>query len=94
MRSRCGNSPAPRANALIVTGPATGRPPQAADAGEARAHSTLPVIPGSGVDAANIGQFLPAADAFIICSAFKKTGDWRKPVDPSRVKKFMARVRR
>jgi membrane complex biogenesis BtpA family protein len=83
-----------RADAIIVTGPATGRPPQPADVSEARAHCTLPVILGSGVNARNIEQFLPVADAFIVGSAFKKGGDWRNPVDPSRVRKLLKAARR
>jgi uncharacterized protein len=82
-----------RADALIVTGTATGKPPSRADVIEAKAHSKLPVLLGSGVDAANIAQFLPVADGFIIGSAFKQGGRWQNPVDPARVRAFMKKAR-
>ncbi|EEF61465.1 BtpA/SgcQ family protein [Pedosphaera parvula] len=81
-----------RADALIVTGPVTGRPPVPADAEETKAHTHLPVILGSGMNEANIGQFLPVADGFIVGSSFKKAGDWNNPVDSRKVKAFMKRV--
>jgi membrane complex biogenesis BtpA family protein len=82
-----------RADAVIVTGPVTGRPPQPADVEEARAHCALPVVLGSGMDAGNIGTFLPAADGFIVGSAFKRGGHWENGVDAALVKKFMKQVR-
>jgi membrane complex biogenesis BtpA family protein len=78
-----------RADALIVTGPVTGRPPQPADVAEAKAHSALPVLLGSGVDAGNFREFLPTADGFIIGSAFKRAGHWKNPVDAAMVRRFM-----
>jgi uncharacterized protein len=82
-----------RADALIITGTVTGKPPARADATEARANSSLPVIIGSGVDAGNIGQFLPVADGFIVGSCFKQGGRWDRPVDAGRVRAFMKRAR-
>jgi membrane complex biogenesis BtpA family protein len=81
------------ADALIITGTATGKPPSRADLTEARAHSSLPIVIGSGVDAANIGQFLSAADGFIIGSSFKQDGRWDRPVDAARVRAFMKQAR-
>lgn len=82
-----------RADAVIVTGTATGKPPSRADVIEAKAHSRLPVVLGSGVDATNIGQFLPVADGFIIGSTFKQGGRWQNPADPARVRAFMKKAR-
>jgi membrane complex biogenesis BtpA family protein len=82
-----------RAEALIITGTATGNPPSRADVTEARAHASLPVLVGSGVDAANLGQFLPVADGFIVGSAFKAGGRWDRPVDAARVRAFMKKAR-
>jgi membrane complex biogenesis BtpA family protein len=82
-----------RADALIITGTATGKPPARADVTEAKAHSALPVIIGSGMDAENIGQFLPVADGFIVGSCFKQGGRWDHPVDAARVRAFMKRAR-
>jgi uncharacterized protein len=78
-----------RADALIVTGPVTGRPPQPSDVAETKAHSALPVLLGSGVDADNLRAFLPMANGFIIGSAFKRSGHWRNPVDAAMVRRFM-----
>ena len=78
-----------RADALIVTGAATGKAPARADAAEAKANSTLPILLGSGVDAANFHQFREVADGFIIGSAFKQHGRWDRPVDAARVRAFM-----
>jgi membrane complex biogenesis BtpA family protein len=82
-----------RADALIITGTATGKPPARADVTEAKAHSSLPVIIGSGMDAGNIGQFLPVADGFIVGSCFKQGGRWDRPVDATRVRAFMKKAR-
>lgn len=82
-----------RADALIVTGQATGKPPARADVIEAKAQSSLPVLLGSGVDAANLAQFRPVADGFIIGSTFKQGGRWQNAVDPARVRAFMKAAR-
>lgn len=82
-----------RADALIITGAATGKPPSRADVTEAQAHSSLPVIIGSGMDAENFEQFKAVADGFIIGSAFKSGGRWNQPVDAARTKAFMKKLR-
>jgi hypothetical protein len=82
-----------RADALIVTGPVTGKPPRPADVLEAKNHAALPVVLGSGMDTDNIAQFLPAVDGFIVGSAFKRGGHWKNPVDAGRVRAFMRKIR-
>jgi membrane complex biogenesis BtpA family protein len=82
-----------RADALVVTGPVTGQSPSRADLTEAKSHSSLPVLLGSGVDVSNINQFLPVADGFIIGSAFKQGGHWANPVDPKRVAALMKKLK-
>jgi membrane complex biogenesis BtpA family protein len=82
-----------RADALIITGTATGRPPARADVAEAKANTSLPVLVGSGADAENVRQFLPAADGFIVGSSFKQGGRWDRPVDAARVRAFMKKAR-
>lgn len=81
-----------RADALIVTGPVTGQAPQPTDVEEAKSHAKIPVLLGSGMDAGNIKKFLPAADGFIVGSAFKKAGHWKNPVDARMVEKFMKQL--
>lgn len=83
-----------RGEAVIITGGATGNPPKLADVEEAKAHSHLPVILGSGIDGANIAEFWPKADGFIIGSYFKREGNWKNEVDARRVGNFMGVVRK
>ena len=40
---------------------------------------------GSGVTLANVRDFLPAADGFIVGSSLKLAGKLSNPVDPKRV---------
>ena len=46
------------------------------------------------MDARNIADFFPHADAFIIGSYFKVDGHWANPVDARRVEKLMEIVNR
>ena len=82
-----------RADALIVTGAVTGKPPQPADVMDAKKHTSLPIVLGSGMDAGNIAQFLPAADGFIVGSAFKQGGHWNNSVDAAKVRAFMKKAK-
>ena len=83
-----------RADAVIVSGDATGHAPRLEDVREAKAACRLPVVLGSGVDADNLPDFYPAADGLIIGSYFKEGGRWANTVDPRRVEKLMSVVRR
>jgi membrane complex biogenesis BtpA family protein len=76
-----------RADAVIITGAATGDPPRLTDIAEAKTVSRLPVILGSGVTPDNLTDFFFAADGFIIGSAFKTDGLWSNAVDPARVER-------
>ena len=78
-----------RADACIVTGNVTGEPPRAEDVREVKAHSRLPVVLGSGIDADNLASFYADADAFIIGSYFKHEGHWANPIDPRRVRRLV-----
>lgn len=82
-----------RGDAVIVTGLVTGDAPQADDALAAKRSTRLPVYLGSGVTAANVRQFAPCADGFIVGSEFKAGGNWAGSVDARRVKRFMAAAR-
>ncbi|MDQ3803629.1 MAG: BtpA/SgcQ family protein [Acidobacteriota bacterium] len=83
-----------RGDAVVVTGGVTGEPPRVADVREVKARCRLPVVLGSGVDAANLADFYHEADAFVIGSYFKEGGHWSNPVDAARVGKLMEAVRR
>lgn len=82
-----------RADAVIITGTATGDPPRIDDVRGARS-AGLPVILGSGVNGSNIARYFELADAFIIGSSFKVGGRWQATVDAARVDAFMATVAR
>ena len=84
----------PGARSVIVTGSATGKPPNAADVQEAKSHCRLPVFLGSGITENNIADFYDAADGFIIGSAFKIDGLWSNTVDPVRVTGFLRAIHR
>lgn len=73
------------ADALVVTGPATGRPTQPADVQAARS-AGLPVVVGSGVGLENIRDFVGLADAVIVGTSLKQAGKWQNPVDEARVR--------
>jgi membrane complex biogenesis BtpA family protein len=78
-----------RADAVIVTGNATGREANEADLADVRRHCRLPIYIGSGVTAENLTRYAPLADGFIVGSFFKKDGNWNESVDPWRVERFM-----
>ena len=82
------------ADVAIATGQRTG---DAATPDEIRAIAegcSLPVVIGSGVTPGNIGQILSLADGVIIASYLKQDGVWWNPVDPERVRAFMAEADR
>jgi membrane complex biogenesis BtpA family protein len=78
------------ADAIVVTGAATGQPASPEDVTTVKNAVTIPVCIGSGVTAENLPVFWPHADIFIVGSYFKRDGVWSKAVDESRVAKFMA----
>jgi len=79
-----------RADGVIVTGAATGRPADA-DEVDAVSHAIeLPVLVGSGITPDNIGNFA-AADGFIVGSSVKLEGRWSNALDRTRVE-AMARA--
>ena len=83
------------ADAIIVTGSATGREASLADLRVAKAAAgACTVIAGSGVDAANVAAVLQIADGVIVGTSFKQGGVTTNPVDGQRVREFMDVVRK
>ncbi len=79
------------ADALIVSGAATGQPPDKDDLQTVKARAgKTPVLLGSGATSENVAQYISAADGFIVGTAFKADGRIGNPVDRDRVKSFMA----
>ena len=82
------------ADALIVTGSATGAGADPAELAQLRAAlPDCPLLVGSGVTAEDLERYLPAADGFIVGTAFKDGGDVAAPVSAGRVTAFTARLR-
>jgi membrane complex biogenesis BtpA family protein len=79
-----------RADGVIVTGVSTGIQPAEEDIREVRRHCKLPLYLGSGITPDNLPAYFGLADGFIVGSTFKCAGQWNKPVDQSRVDRFMA----
>ena len=81
------------ADAVIVTGAATGKPANPDDARRVRA--VLPDTPlyiGSGVTPTTVAAFLPAATGFIVGTWAKQGGLVANPVDPARVRELTAAI--
>jgi membrane complex biogenesis BtpA family protein len=82
------------ADAVIVTGSATGRETATEDLKRARAAARgRPVLAGSGVDEMNVAATLEAADGVIVGTAFKRDSVPANPVDGKRVRAFMRAAR-
>jgi membrane complex biogenesis BtpA family protein len=78
------------ADALVVTGATTGRPPTMATVRKVKdAARHLPVLVGSGVTAATVARFLAAADGVIAGTSLKRSGVTTDPVAPGRAKVFI-----
>ena len=82
------------ADALIVSGAGTGLSADLADV--ERVRRTVPttkILLGSGVTLANIRDFRPVADGFIVASSLKPRGRLANPVDPKRVAALARAIR-
>jgi len=82
------------AEGLIVSGFGTGRPTATADVRVVcEACPGAVVLLGSGVTAANVGQYRPFADGFIVGSSLKRGGRLGAPVDARRVAALRRAIR-
>ncbi|HMN39892.1 MAG TPA: BtpA/SgcQ family protein [Phycisphaerales bacterium] len=83
------------ADGLIVTGAATGREASAADVGEVRNASGLPLLVGSGVTPENVGAMFDAgADGVIVGSWIKRGGRWSNELDRRRCRALIRAARK
>ncbi|HUC17324.1 MAG TPA: BtpA/SgcQ family protein [Acetobacteraceae bacterium] len=82
------------ADAVIATGSRTGDAASDAEISTIRAATHLPVLVGSGVTPGNVGKILAAVDGVIVASALKEGGVWWNPVEPARVREFMAAAKK
>jgi membrane complex biogenesis BtpA family protein len=82
------------ADAIIVTGSATGKQTALGDLKRAAAAALgAPVLVGSGVDVRTVAPVLAVADGLIVGTAFKRDSVIANPVDCARVRAFMEAVR-
>jgi len=83
-----------RADAIIITGPATGAP---ADLGRLRmvreSVPDSPILVGSGVTSKTVAPILEIADGVIVGSSLKAGGNVLAPVDPRRVRELVRAAR-
>ena len=83
------------ADAVILSGWATGNPTSREDLELARAAANgTPVLIGSGADWENIPELMQAADGVIVSSSLKRQGKRDNPIDPIRVSRFVEAARR
>ncbi|XP_013413298.1 uncharacterized protein F13E9.13, mitochondrial [Lingula anatina] len=77
---------------VIVTGAVTGASADLQEFKDVQKAVKIPVLIGSGVTVDNVEQYA-SANAFIIGSYFKYGGHWSNEIDPTRVAKFMEKVK-
>ena len=83
------------ADAVILSGWATGSPPNLEDLELATAAANgTPVFIGSGASWENISTLMQAADGVIVSSSLKRHGRRDQPIDPIRVSQFVEAARR
>ncbi len=84
------------ADAVILSGWATGSPPTLEDLELATAAATkgVPVFIGSGANWENISTLMQSADGVIVSSSLKRHGKIDQAIDPIRVSQFVEATRR
>ncbi len=81
------------ADAIVLSGWATGNPPTVEDLELARiAAPNTPIFIGSGASLDNIDSLKQAADGVIVSSSLKRGGKLKNPIDPVRVGQFMEAI--
>ena len=82
------------ADALIVSGTGTGMATNLSDVQRVRAACPgARILLGSGATAANVRDYLPIADGFIVGTSLKVRGKLSNPVDPKRVAALARAIR-
>lgn len=83
------------ADGIILSGWATGSPPNLEDLELASAAARgTPVFIGSGASWENIPQLIQAVDGVIVSSSLKRRGQIEQPIDPNRVRQFVETMQR
>ncbi len=69
------------ADAVIITGPSTGKAASTQELKDLKKGLQIPVLIGSGITSQNLKEYREA-DGFIVGSALKIQGKWQNPIDP------------
>ena len=77
------------ADAVIVSGPATGQPVETGDLRRVKRVTSVPVLVGSGATIDNVESLLAHADGLIVGSAVKRNGRAELPVEENRAAEFV-----
>ena len=82
-------------DAILISGAMAGTEPDISLVQEAKnaVDKHVPVLLNTGAKESNIAEYLSVADGVIVGSNLKEDGYTWNPVDPERVKTFMAKVR-
>jgi membrane complex biogenesis BtpA family protein len=83
-----------RADGVIVTGRFTGEEALLDDVRTVYEAVPVPTLVGSGLTADNLERYWPFVDGLIVGSALKEDGAWYRPLDPARIRRFLAGVER
>jgi len=81
------------ADAVIVTGQATGMETEIEEVAAVREAVDIPVYVGSGVEPESVKALSQYADGLIVGSWYKRDGQWFNEPDPDRVKQIVQVVR-
>lgn len=81
------------ADAIILTGPATGREVNFDDIHKVKRAVPAPVLVGSGVNRDNVAKYLEVCDGAIVGTSLKVGGIIENPVDVERVRELVKRAR-
>lgn len=82
------------ADALIVSGPATGRPPTDKIIDQVKASvPEAPILIGSGASKGRLAKLATRVDGVIVGTDVKRSGDVNEPVDPKRASAFVRAAR-
>lgn len=80
------------ADAVILTGTATGVPAKPEELRELKETTGLPILIGSGVTLNNLENYTEAS-GLIVGSYFKKNGIWSNEIDEEKVRVFMEKAK-
>lgn len=81
------------ADAVVVSGSATGQPTGLDDLAAVRAATGLPVLVGSGATPQALPDLWHHCDAVIVGSFLKHDGRWDQPIDAGRVRELVTAAR-